>query len=487
MLKHIKNVNPLLMTDVYKCGHLNQYVKDTEYVYSYLMARSTKNFDKSVFFGLQYYLKEYLTRPITHANVDEFMKVTKSVIGPSPTDNQTEQKLRELANLGYLPLEIKAVPEGTVIDNKNVLLTIKNTLPKFHWVVGFVESVLLKIWFPITVATTSYAYRKIVDKYFKETCNDLKFLDTFMVHDFGYRGDSSEESSMISGSAHLLSFIGSDTLVTHNFLLEYYNAQSTLDAGKSILKSVPASEHSVMCSFGKEHELDAYANMLELYPDGIVSIVSDTYDIYNVLTNIVKQLKPSILKRNGKVVFRPDSGNQEFVLCGDPEADPLSPQGKGCLRLLDEEFGSTINAQGYKVLNDKVGLIYGDGMYLVKFERILSKMKEMGYASCNLVIGVGGILRFSTRDTLGFAIKATNVIVNGESRAIYKDPVTDSGKKSHRGLLSLEIKDGCYVTKDGVSEAEEAGGLLKTVFLNGKILIDEDLETIRNRVANTLE
>ncbi len=486
-MNHVKNVNPLLMTDVYKCGHLNQYIKNTEYVYSYLMARSTKKFDKTVFFGLQYYLKEYLTRAITHEHVDEFMKVTKSVIGSTPTDAQTERKLRELADLGYLPLEIKAVPEGTVIDNKNVLLTIKNTLPNFHWVVGFVESVLLKIWFPMTVATTSYAYRKIVDKYFKETCNDLKFLDTFMVHDFGYRGDSSEESSMISGSAHLLSFIGSDTLVTYNFLLEYYNAQSTLDAGKSILKSVPGSEHSVMCSFGKENEIDAYINMLELYPTGIVSIVSDTYDIYNVLTNIVKQLKPSILKRDGKVVFRPDSGNQEYILCGDPTADPLSPQGKGCLRLLDEEFGHEVNAQGYKVLNPKVGLIYGDGMYLEKYEHILEKMKEMGYASCNLVIGVGGILRFCTRDTLGFAIKATNVVVNGESRAIFKDPVTDSGKKSHRGLITLENKDGKYITRDEVSEEEEKGGLLKTVFLNGKIIIDEDLETIRQRVSNTLE
>jgi len=485
-MNHIKTVNLLLMTDVYKCGHLNQYIKGTEYVYSYLLARSTKNFEKSVFFGLQYYLKEYLTRPITHANVDEFMKVTKSVIGPSLTDNQTEQKLRDLADLGYLPLEIKAVPEGTVIDNKNVLLTIKNTLPNFGWVVGFVESVLLKIWFPITVATTSYTYRKIVDKYFNETCQDLKYLNTFMVHDFGYRGDTSEESSMVSGSAHLLSFIGSDTLVTYNFLLKYYNAQSTLDAGKAILSSVPASEHSVMCSFGKENELDAYANMLELYPNGIVSIVSDTYDIYNVLTTIAKQLKPSILKRNGKVVFRPDSGNQEHILCGDPSAEPSSPQGKGCLRLLDEEFGSTINAQGYKVLNDKVGLIYGDGMYLEKYERILSKMKDMGFASCNLVIGVGGILRFCTRDTLGFAIKATNVIVNGESRAIFKDPVTDSGKKSHRGLISLEMNDGHYITKDNVSEEEEAGGLLKTVFLNGKLMVDEDLETIRTRVSKTL-
>jgi nicotinamide phosphoribosyltransferase len=483
---HRKNINLLLMTDVYKCGHLNQYVKGTQYVYSYLMARSTKNYNKSVFFGLQYYLKEYLTRGISHENVDEFMKVTKSVIGSNPTDVETESKLRKLANLGYLPIEIKCVPEGTVIDNKNVLLSIKNTLPEFHWVVGFIESVLLKIWFPITVATTSYTYRKIVDNYFEQTCKDLKHLNTFMVHDFGYRGDTSEESSMISGSAHLLSFIGSDTLVTHNFLLEYYNAQSTLDAGKTILSSVPASEHSVMCSFGKENELDAYINMLELYPSGIVSIVSDTYDIYNVLTNIAKKLKPSILKRNGKVVFRPDSGNQEHILCGDPEADPDSPQGKGCLRLLDEEFGSTINSQGYKVLNDKVGLIYGDGMYLSKYERILEKMKQMGYASCNLVIGVGGILRFCTRDTLGFAIKATNVIVNGESKAIYKDPVTDSGKKSHRGLLTLEMKDGCYVTRDEVTEAEESEGLLKTVFLNGKILVDQDLETIRKRVESSI-
>jgi nicotinamide phosphoribosyltransferase len=476
------------MTDVYKCGHLNQYIEGTEYVYSYLMARSTKNFDSCVFFGLQYYLKEYLSRKITHEDVDDFLRVTKSVIGEKPTDKQTEERLRKLADLGYLPLEIKAVKEGTIIDNKNVLLSIKNTLPDFHWVVGFVESVLLKIWFPITVATMSYNYRKIVEKYFADTCEDMKYLKTFMVHDFGYRGDTSEESSMISGSSHLLSFIGSDTLVSHDFLLEYYGAQTTLDKSKPIMASVPASEHSVMCSFGKENEIDAYMNMLKLYPSGIVSIVSDTYDIYNVLTNIVKQLKPMIMNRDGKVVFRPDSGNQEYIICGDPTADPNSPAGKGCLKLLEEEFGYSVNSQGFKVINEKVGLIYGDGMYMEKYSRVLERMKTQGYASCNLVIGVGGILRFSTRDTLGLAIKATNIVVNGESRAIFKDPITDSGKKSHRGLLMLDFDKttGKYFTVENATVEQETQGYLHTVFKDGKVMCNEDLESIREKIETSL-
>ncbi|AYV78294.1 MAG: nicotinate phosphoribosyltransferase [Edafosvirus sp.] len=476
--------NILLATDVYKLGHLEQYVDGCTNVYSYLMARSNKNYERSVFFGLQYYLKEYLSRPITKEMADDFLIKRKQILGSNSED--VINKIYALAKLGYFPLKIKAVPEGTVIENRNVLMTITNTLPEFYWVVGFVESLLLKVWYSTTVATTSFHYRQTVEKYFNETVDaDQNFLKPFQVHDFGYRGDSSEESAGISGMSHALSFIGSDTVVTLPFANKYYNGESE---NKPIILSVPASEHSTMCSFGVDNELGAYRHMLKTYPTGIVSIVSDTYDIWRVLTDYAEILKEDILKRDGKVVFRPDSGNPEYIICGDPTAIPNSNAWKGAIRLLDEKFGSTVNKKGFKVLNPKVGLIYGDGMYLARYMKTLERLKEMGYASSNLVIGVGGILRFHSRDTLGFAIKATNVIVNGKSMAIKKDPITDPGKKSHTGLLMLDKElDGSWVTKDNVSIDDEEKGYLKIVFDNGKLLCDESIHTLRQRLEKQIK
>lgn len=469
-----KTPNPFLQTDVYKMGHIEQYVPGCNKVYSYLQARQDRTFKASLWFGLQYYLKEYLCGSITHEHVDEFLTVRNNILGPTP-DNVQDQ-LRNLADLGYWPLKIKALPEGTVIPVKNALMSITNTDPRFHWTVGFVESLLLKVWYPTTVATTSYMYRTLVEKYFKETVSDnLQVLKPFMVHDFGYRGDSSEEGAIISGMAHLLNFTGSDTVPAYNGILDYYGGKS----GPNIMASVPASEHSVMCSYGQDNEIDAYRNMLKVYPTGIVSIVSDTYNIWNVLTNFAATLKPLILERKGKVVFRPDSGNPENIICGDPNADPNSPEGKGCIRLLDEMFGSTINEKGYRELNPQVGLIYGDGMYLERYERVLERLKLLGYASSNLVIGVGGILRHHSRDTMGFAIKATKVSVNGKEKAIMKDPITDKKKKSHQGYLNVIKVDNNFLTQDNVSAIEEENGLLVPVFENGKLLVDYDIVGLR--------
>lgn len=481
--------NLLLKTDVYKMGHCEQYPNGTQQVYSYLMARSDKTIDKTVFFGLQYYLKEYLTLPILDSHVDEFMEVRKQVLGSNQTDKSTENKLRNLVKLGYLPLEIKAVPEGTVMETRNVLMTITNTHNDYYWMTGFVESLLLKLWYSTTVASMSYKYRQLVDKYFYLTVSkDSYFLKPFMVHDFGYRGDSSEEGAGISGAGHLLSFTGSDTIPAFPFLRKYYQADLTLKLGKSIMMSVPASEHSVMCAFGKNNEIDAYKNMLKIYPTGLVSIVSDTYDIWNVLTKFAKTLKQDILERDGKVVFRPDSGNPEYIICGDPNVDKNSPAGKGCVVLLDEMFGSTVNDKGYKVLNNKIGLIYGDGMYLERYEKTLERLKQMGYASSNLVIGVGGILRNHGRDTMGFAIKATNVMINDKDHSIFKDPITDSGKKSHTGFMRLErMSNGRYVTRDQITPEDAEYGLLRPVFRNGELLIDESLEEIRERVETHIK
>lgn len=473
----ISKENPLLATDVYKMGHMEQYAPGCNKVYSYLTARSNKTFSKTVFFGLQYYLKEYLSIKLTPEMGKEFLNYRKMILGSNSPE--VESKIIALCELGYFPLEIKAVEEGSVIPVKNVLMTITNTVDDFYWCVGFVESLILKLWYSVTVASCCYTYRETVEKYFSETVGEnLQFLKDFTVHDFGYRGDSSEEGAALSGASHLISFLGSDTVPALPFSIRYYNA----DTNEPIMLSVPASEHSVMCSFGKDDELGAFKNMLKLYPSGIVSIVSDTFDVYRVLTEFAEILKPEILARDGKVVFRPDSGNPEYIICGDPNAPEGSNEWKGAIRLLDEMFGSSINEKGFKVLNPKVGLIYGDGMYLERYIRTLERMKGMGYAACNLVIGVGGILRNHSRDTLGFAIKATYVEVNGEPREIEKDPVTDKSKKSLKGLLSLELKDGEYVTLDQCTREQEENGLLRTVFKDGKLLIDDNLKTIRARV-----
>jgi len=543
--------NPLLAVDVYKMGHMEQYVPGCNKVYSYLLARSDKNFNKTVFFGLQYYLKEYLSTKLTPEMGEEFLKYRKMILGSNTPE--IEKQIKALCDLGYFPLQIKAVNEGTVLPVKNALMTMTNTHPDFYWVVGFVESLILKMWYPITVASCCYKYKEIVDAAFTDTVSDdLSFLRDFTVHDFGYRGDTSEEGAAISGAAHLVSFSGSDTVPALPFVEEYYGA----DTSKMIMASVPASEHSVMCSFGRDNELASFENMLRLYPSGIVSIVSDTFDVYRVLTEFAEHLKPVILERDGKVVFRPDSGDPETIICGSikyvddidmydfeyeiyhsqihgepgddkyekivfckksnkfwklhadvsydrhdkqyyyicdveitqTEHNPTNEE-KGAIVLLDEMFGSTVNEKGYKQLNPKVGLIYGDGMYIERYQRTLQRLKEMGYAASNLVIGVGGILRNHSRDTMGFALKATYVEVNGQPREIEKDPITDNKKKSHKGLVALyklikHDEPPTFFTLDKRSWDEENGGELHTVFKDGKLTRETTFERIRERLRS---
>lgn len=467
------NKNVLLATDVYKLGHMCFYPEGTTKIYSYLCARSSRKYNASLFFGLQYYLKEYLSKPVTHADVTEFLTYRKSILGSNPPE--VIQKVRALADLGYWPISIKAVPEGTVIHTRNVLATITNTHPDFAWVVGFLESLILKVWNTTTVATSSYEFHQLFTKFAKDT-SDIPDLVPFQVHDFGYRGCSSEETAALSGAAHLVTFLGTDTVPAVKFAKEYY------DAKEPIGLSVPATEHSVMCAFGRENEIDAFRRMLQQNPTGIVSIVSDTYDLWNVLTNIAEELKEEILARDGKVVFRPDSGDQKLILCGDPMAPKGSPAWKGVFRLLDEKFGSTVNSKGYKQLNPKIGVIYGDGMFFTRTSDILDTMKQMGYASTNLVIGVGGILlQNHTRDDLGFAVKATFAEVNGEKRELFKDPITDPGKRSHKGFMKLVQEDGKFVTIDQVSEADEKTGLLEEVFRDGKLTKVVTFDEIRAR------
>jgi len=462
--------------DAYKLGHMCQYPQDTEYVYSVLQLRSDKNFKQVPIVGLQYLIKEYLMQPILEEDVKELIEESKLMGIYHP---ETETKLMALVELGYLPIEIKAIPEGSIVEMPNAICTIQNTVKGFHWCVGMVETLLLKWWSALTTSACSFEYRKLVNKYFRET-SDNDFLQPFAVHDFGSRGCQAPEDASFTGMAHLLNFDGSDTIVAMPLIRKYYNAQGMVGC------SVPASEHSVMCSFGREDEIKAFEHMMDTYPTGIVSIVSDTYNWYDVMDKMTLDLKDKIMARDGKVVFRPDSGNPYEIICGiSPMRGTAMTYGSkqlGGIRALDKVFGHTINSKGYKVLDSHVGLIYGDGMYLERFEKTLETLKHLGYSAENLVIGVGGILRNHSRDTLGAAFKATCVCRNGVWTPIMKDPITDQGKKSYKGFVYVSKQDGKYVT----SNQETSENLLTTVFKDGKIIKDYTWEEIKERYNQEL-
>jgi nicotinamide phosphoribosyltransferase len=477
----MKRISPLLRTDVYKLGHMDQYPAGTTSVYSFLTARSPRAFSHFPFFGLQAIIEENLTEALTRADEEVLIETRRAIIGK---DEQSENRIMGLCReVGHWPVEIKAFPEGTVVTPRQALTTIRSTNPKYPWAQGFIESMLLKAWYPITTAATCFKYRLLVDKMMRLTCGaESAWWPDFAVHDFGYRSDATEWGAAISGVAHLLSFTGSDTIVAREFAKLYYDASP---ADEPLMLSVPASEHSVACSYGKDNEFAYFEAMLDRYPTGIVSMISDTYDLWNVLTNFMPRLKSRILERAGKCVVRPDSGEPELIICGDPSAPVGSPQYKGVIRLLDEVFGHSVNSKGFKVLHQNIGCIYGDGMYYERYERTLKRLAEMGYASSNLVVGVGGILRQGTRDTLGFAIKATYVEIDGQSREIFKDPVTDPGKKSLKGLIAVGYdheNKGQYITRDCVSPDEEIESLLIPVYRDGKLLVRTPFKTIRDRV-----
>lgn len=479
----MKNRKNLLITcDVYKMAHCRLDSPGLTKVYSYLCARSKKKSNDALFFGLQYYLKEYLENGVSHDDVKEFFELYESILG-SPVSEDMVYKFNRLADLGYLPIEIKAVPEGTIIDNQNVLMTMTNTHPEFSWLVGFLETNLLKIWSPISVATASLKYKRLATKFTQET-SDSDFLLPFLIHDFGARGVSSEESAAINGAGHLINFCGTDTVQAVKLLKDYYHGEGLIGA------SVCASEHSKHQPFGPsaQGELDYVNLMLNAAPTGIVSVVSDAYDYWRMLTVTLPAVKDKILARDGKYVVRPDSGDPMSILCGDPEAEAGSPANKGTFRLLDELFGSSINSKGYKELNPKIGVIYGDGMFYERYEAILNKMKEMGYANTNLVVGIGGLLlQQHNRDDLGFAFKATYAEINGEGCELYKDPITDPGKKSHKGLMQLikEYDDNFetwkYTTVDQCTKIQETNGELVTVFKNGRVVKEYTLQDVRSR------
>lgn len=494
--------NPLTQTDFYKTGHIFQYPEGTEMVYSNFTPRSANHSpvdadtfsNKVVFYGLQGFIKSFL---MDNWNEEFFNQPKEKVVarykrrldtslGP---DAVPVSHIEALHDLGYLPIEIKALPEGSRVNVRVPVFTIKSTVPEFYWVTNYLETpISAEVWKPITNATIAYEYRQILDRWAAITGTFPGFVP-WQGHDFSMRGIGGLDEAAISGSAHLLSFTGTDTISSIDYLEDYYgaNAETELIGG-----SVPATEHSVMCMGTLEGEIDTFRRLItQTYPSGVVSIVSDTWDFWKVITEYSVILKDEILARKenalglAKVVFRPDSGDPVKIITGDPDAPEGSPEYKGAVECLWDIFGGDISEQGYKTLNQRVGLIYGDSITLQRAETILERLAAKGFSSGNIVFGIGSFTyQYNTRDSFGFAMKATYGIVNGEGREIFKDPKTDSGlKKSAKGLLRVECEDGNFVLYNQQTMEQEAQGELKTVFKDGVLIVDQTLSEIRQRLG----
>ncbi len=448
--------NIILNTDSYKASHYLQYPPKSEYVSSYIEARGGE-YDKTLFFGLQAFIKEYLIEPITQANIDEAEAIITA--HGLPFNKEGWQYILDAYN-GYLPLEILAVEEGTLVPLKSPLLQVVNTDPKVPWLTSYLETTLLRaIWYPTTVATLSYSIKEIIRDYLEATSENVEEQLPFKLHDFGARGVSSEESAMLGGMAHLLNFKGTDTLSAIVGAKRYYGADM---AGFSI----PASEHSTMTSWQREGERDAYANMIKQFggEGKIFAVVSDSYDIYNAVSNIWgKELKEQVKQSGATLVIRPDSGEpKEIVL--------------EVIKRVYKAFGGYKNSKGYIVLDDSVRIIQGDGVDKQAIKEILEAIKNEGFSADNIAFGMGGnLLQNVGRDDFRFAMKASAICVDGEWRDVYKDPITDSGKRSKRGRLALS-KDFETVTVEELGEREN---LLKPVFRDGKLLKDYTFDEVK--------
>lgn len=489
-------INPLMLIDFYKADHRRQYPDGTEMVYSNFTPRKSRQEenDKLVFFGLQYFVKEYLIKQWQEGFfnvpkekvVADYKRRMDNALGK---DSIPVEHIAELHDLGYLPLIVKGLPEGTIVSQKIPVVTVYNTNPKFFWLTNYLESLMSAIlWKPSTSATTAFQYRKIFEQYARNTVSDTNIDFVYWQgHDFSFRGMSGIEDACMSAAGHLLSFYGTDTVPAIDFHEIYYNANSDKEL---IGGSVPATEHSVMCMGTKDNEIGTFERLVsELYPKGIVSIVSDTWDFWQVITDYLPKLKSKILARDGKVVIRPDSGDPVKIIIGDKDASVGSPEYKGAIECMWEVFGGTTTDKGYKLLDSHIGLIYGDSITLQRQKAILEGLKEKGFASFNVVLGIGSYTyEYVTRDTFGFAMKATYGEVNKEARNIFKDPKTDNGtKKSAKGLLQVtETEDGLKL-KDECSWDEEKKGLLQVVYENGKLINEQSLSQIRMRINTQLE
>lgn len=574
----LSNTSPMLLTDFYKTIHHLAYVPNLEYLVSYWTPRMTRiaNVDKVVMFGMQALIKNHLmvyfyinffNRPWEDVEAEY-----KRVIAHTMTEQAADTtELKKLHSLGYLPIQISAVPEGTRVNVKTPMFEIRNTVKGFGWLVNYLETYIsVNIWQPMTAATIAYRYREIVNEYYDKTV--VGGVPSSACGDFSMRGMPAEEAAFRASAAHLLSFTGTATIPAIIWMEDYYNCDCTKEV---VGKGVPSLEHSVVSSYGREGEFECYRHMIEdVFTSGPLSIVSDTYDYWNTVTNFLPRLKESIAKRNGKVVVRGDSGDPVDIICGELKAedymeiDGLTEDGieayfkeyaaehyswngayeswyrvrignylymvkcyhewvddtddedtssdgyytdtvtevevekteitsamKGTIECLMDDFGYTVNEKGYKVLPDYIGVIYGDSITLDRISEIYKRCADKKIAVSNVTLGIGSFTyQYVTRDSLGFALKATNSIVDGVERQIYKDPKTDkckgnNFKKSQKGMCYV-YRDGDDIlykdelTMDDMNKPEYSDNLLRPVFRDGELLVDESLATIRERLHN---
>jgi len=494
-------MNPLFATDSYKWSHILMYPPKTEMVYSTWTPRAAKDGSAHVVvFGVQAALRKlnelwrvnFFARPLGQIQ-HEFERTHKNFLLEDVRKEWTDAITR-LHGLGYLPLEIKALPEGTLCPIKTPYLTIKNTDAKCAWLTNFVETFLsTELWLPATDATIAYNNRKMVNEWAIKTGvspDDMNFLG----HGFEMRGMQGIESGMKSGAAHLLSWWGTDTLSAIPFLEEYYDSELSVDY---IAGSVPASEHSVMSAWGQGNEKELFEWLItKRFPTGILSVVSDTWNIWKVVGEYLPELKDKIMARDGKLVIRPDSGDPADILCGLRSLVTGSIvasvairklQDIGVVEALWQIFGGTTSKHGYKVLNSHIGVIYGDSMNYKNVNEILGRLEAKGFAANNVVFGFGSYnYTYVTRDTYGFALKSTACVVDGEFREIFKDPITDNGlKKSQRGMVVVN-PDLTYTDGLSLCEYKRIHGLgaclLKTVFCDGEERNTQTFKEIRERL-----
>ena len=460
--------NICLLTDSYKVTHHYFYPEGTEKIYSYLESRVGSEFNKTIFYGLQYIIKKYLEgQVVSEEKIDQADALIASHIGEGIFNRDGWEYILDKHD-GMLPVEIKAVPEGTPVDVSNVLMSVENTDRKSFWLVNYLESLLLQVWYPSTVATLSAEVRKLSNFYLDVTGSSKENLD-FMLHDFGYRGASSTESAMLSGSAHLLSFSGTDTIPALTVPENYYNDSQLYGF------SVQATEHSVMTALGEVGEMSQILNVIEKAKDGVLSMVIDSYNYRNFLTEAGKsggELNEAILNfldgEGNKVVFRPDSG--------EPVSTTID-----CLNLLSDGFGSHLTDEGYKVFDLNIGLLWGEGLNYQKIRDILFAMKSNGWAAQNIIFGMGGGLHTAVnRDTQRNAFKCSAQFRDGKWHDIFKNPL-DSSKKSKTGRFKLIKDNNSFKTVPIDADGDD---YLKTVFRDGELLIDEKFSDIKSRALN---
>lgn len=457
--------NLILATDSYKHSHFLQYPPEARAISAYIEARPNDFADEILFMGLQPYLLDYLARPITQADINEAEAICTA--HGVPFNREGWQIILD-EHGGFLPIEIRALPEGIIVPTGVPLLQVETTDPRLPWLATFIETALLRaIWYPTTVATLSRQCRLIIRAGLETTSEDVEGQLPFKLHDFGARGTSSGESAGLGGMAHLVNFMGTDTMESLIAARRYYGADM---AGFSI----PAAEHSTMTSWGRAREEAAYANMLDAF-DGkgkLVAVVSDSYDLDAALTGIWGgSLRNKVQARKGTLVVRPDSG--------DPVETPVR-----AVKALWEAFGGTVNAKGYRLLDPHVRVIQGDGMTPATIAQLIDRLIEEGFAIDNIAFGMGGgLLQQVNRDTLRFAMKA-NAMRDAEGvwNDVAKAPATDPGKASKAGRQAVVVEAGSLVARR-VDDVDDADNLLRPVWRNGTMLVRHMFDELRARAV----